>query len=298
MKVLLAEYAVATGNQEFMLEGKAMLSTLVRSFVSCGHEVVYPSAGTELGVGKVVKTSDFKKTFIELSKECEAYLVIAPDEILGDLTEMGNDNSINLGCPPDVVRLCADKLACTLALNEAKIPVPETIGRGYYQGDFVVKPRFGCASEGIFRSKTGKLKRGFIATRFINGEHLSVSLICGETLLPLTINRQLIETGNGFSYKGGTVPYYCERSDEIMAIARETAKILGCEGYVGIDIVLADKPYVVDVNPRPTSSIIGISKVLDTEIADLISKSKFGELPEYVKTNGTFAFKKDDLILF
>jgi predicted ATP-grasp superfamily ATP-dependent carboligase len=60
-------------------------------------------------------------------------------------------------------------------------------------------------------------------------------------------------------------------------------------------MVLGDKPYVVDVNPRPTTSIIGISRVMEYEIADLILKSSFGELPASVKVSGSFTFKKEEL---
>ncbi|VVB55991.1 Tyramine--L-glutamate ligase [uncultured archaeon] len=301
MKILVAEYAVGAGIEEFMLEGKAMLDTLVKSFVSCGHVVLYPSAGVKLQEGKAVRTTGFEETVRKLSKECDAALVIAPDEILGDLTEIVEKNSVNLGCPSDSVRLCADKLECTRTLFHENIPVPETIGSGEYgeyNGDFVIKPRFGCASEGIYRSKRGKLKEGFIATAFVEGEHLSVSLITGKTQLPLTVNRQLIEIKDNFSYKGSVVPYYCERNEEIIDVAAKTARILGCRGYAGVDIVIGDKPYVVDVNPRPTSSIIGISKVMETQIADLIIKSKFGELPDHVKINGSFTFTKDQLSFF
>jgi len=35
-----------------------------------------------------------------------------------------------------------------------------------------------------------------------------------------------------------------------------------------VDIVLGDMPYVVDVNPRPTTSIIGISRVMNEEIGE------------------------------
>lgn len=289
-----------------MLEGKAMLDTLVKSFVSCGHVVLYPSAGVKLQSGKAIRTTGFEGTVRKLSKECDAALVIAPDEILGDLTEIIEKNSVNLGCPSDSIRLCADKLECTRILSHAGIPVPETIGSGEYgvgyngdfNGDFVIKPRFGCASEGIYRSKRGKIKEGFIATAFVEGEHLSVSLITGKTQLPLTVNRQLIEIKDNFSYKGSVVPYHCERNGEIIDVAKKTARILGCRGYSGIDIVLGDKPYVVDVNPRPTSSIIGISKVMETQIADLILKSKFGELPDHVEINGSFTFTKDQLSFF
>ncbi len=295
MKIQVAEYAVGAGVSEFMLEGKAMLGALVRSFVSCGHEVFYPTAGAQLGTGKAVKTADFEEAVEKLSRECDAALVIAPDEMLGDLTEIVEDNTENLGCPSESVRLCADKLRCTHMLEKENLPVPETIGSGEYNGDFVIKPRFGCASEGIHKSKSGALKEGFIATQFIEGEHLSASVITGRTQLPLTVNKQLIEINDSISYKGGTVGYSCGRNNEIIEVAKKTAKVLGCRGYAGVDMVLGDKPYVVDVNPRPTTSIIGIARVLQAEIADLILKSRFGELPEEVNVKGSFAFKKEEL---
>ena len=295
MKIMVAEYAVGAGVPEFMLEGQAMLGTLVRSFVSCGHEVLYSTSGMRLDSGTAVRTDQFEDSISRISKECDAGLVIAPDEILGDLTDIVEDNTVNLGCPSDAVRLCADKLECTRALEKEKIPVPETAGSGGYSGNYVIKPRFGCASEGIRRSSAGVLKEGFIATRFIEGEHLSASIITGRTQLPLTVNKQLIEMNDEISYKGGIVPYYSDRNDEIIAVAKKTAKVLGCRGYAGVDIVLGDMPYVVDVNPRPTTSIIGISRVMEDEIADLIMRSSFGELPDRVRITGTFTFTKDGL---
>jgi len=298
MKILLAEYAVGAGVPEFMPEGRAMLGVLIRSFVSCGHEVFYPTAGMRLGAGKAIKANRFEEAITTISKDCDAALVIAPDEILGGLTEIVEENTVNLGCPSGSVRLCADKLECTRALEREKIPVPETIGSGGYLGDYVIKPRFGCASEGIHRSGEGILREGFIATRFIEGEHLSVSLVTGKTQLPLTVNRQLIEINGAISYKGGVVPYRCGRNKEVIEVAKKTVKTLGCRGYAGVDIVLGDKPYVVDVNPRPTTSIIGISRVLRAEIADLIIKARFVELPLSVDVDGCFTFKKDELLDF
>lgn len=295
MKIMVAEYAVGAGVPEFILEGRAMLGTLVRSFVSCGHEVLYPTSGMKVDAGTAVAAGVFEDALENISKECDAGLVIAPDELLGDLTQIVEENTVNLGCPADSVRLCADKLDCTRVLEKKNIPVPDTIGHGRYGGNYVIKPRFGCASEGIRMSSAGILKKGFIATKFIKGEHLSASIITGRTQLPLTVNRQLIEINDEISYKGGIVPYFCERNDEIISVAEKTAKVLGCRGYAGVDIVLGDMPYVVDVNPRPTTSIIGISRVMKEEIADLILKARFGELPEKVKLTGSFTFRKDEL---
>ncbi len=295
MRILIAEYAVGAGIQEYMLEGRAMLETLARSFTACGHDVLYPSAGTRVKTGKAVKTSRFEDSIKEISKVCDAGLVIAPDEIHGDLTEIIEDNTENLGCPSDSVRLCADKMESTLRLRENDIPVPETIGTGKYCGDFIIKPRFGCASEGIFRSQKGTLKEGLVATRFVDGEHISASIITGKTQLLLTINRQFIDFGDSISYKGGMVPYPCRKEKEIAEIAKRTTKVLGCRGYAGVDIVIGDKPYVVDVNPRPTTSLIGIAQVMKAQIADLILRSRFGELPEKVDVEGCFTFIKDEL---
>jgi len=295
MDILVAEYAVGAGIEEFMLEGRAMLLTLVKSFVSCGHRVFYPTHGTILDAGVAVVTEVFEDSIAEISGQCDAGLVIAPDEMLGDLTAIIEDNTENLGSPSDSVRLCADKLECSRALERGEIPVPETIAGGKYSGDYVIKPRYGCASDDIRKSTSGTLKQGFIATRFIPGEHISVSLIAGRTQLPLTINRQFIEVNDKISYKGGRVPYFCGRNQEIIEIAKKAVKLLGCRGYTGIDIVLGDKPYVVDVNPRPTTSILGVAEVLKTEVADLILRSKFGELPDHVDIKGSFAFNKADL---
>jgi len=295
MKIMVAEYAVGADVPEFILEGRAMLGTLLRSFVACGHEVFYPTSGMVLEAGTAVTAGVFEDALGKISKVCDAGLVIAPDEMLGDLTQIVEENTFNLGCPSHAVRLCADKLECTRVLEKENIPVPETKGSGEYRGDHVIKPRFGCACEGIHKSSAGILKEGFIATEFIKGEHLSASIMTGSTQLALTVNRQLIKMNDEISYEGGIIPYYCDRNDEIIEVAKKTAKVLGCNGYAGVDIVVGDEPYVVDVNPRPTTSIIGISRVMEEEIADLILMSSFGELPDHVKITGSFKFTKNEL---
>ena len=105
MKILVAEYAVGAGISEFMLEGRVMLGTLVQSFVNCGHEVLYPTSGTLINTGTAVRIENFENSIAYLSRNCDAGLVIAPDEILGDLTEILEENTANLGSPADAVRL-------------------------------------------------------------------------------------------------------------------------------------------------------------------------------------------------
>ena len=49
MDIFVAEYASALGlGGTHELEGRAMLSCLVESFASSGHEVAYPTSGPRL----------------------------------------------------------------------------------------------------------------------------------------------------------------------------------------------------------------------------------------------------------
>ncbi|HIE31975.1 MAG TPA: ATP-grasp domain-containing protein [Methanosarcinales archaeon] len=292
MKIMVAEYAVATGDPEIIAEGCAMLRSLVNSFDASGHQVRYPARRQVTGIrGEAVKCTDFERSVEEVARMCDAGIVIAPDEILADLTRVVEESTVNLGCPSESVRKCADKLVCSQILSDNGIAVPKMADDA---GMYVIKPRWGCASEGI-SVVTEKVEPGdgFIVTEFVSGEHLSASLIIGDTTLPLTVNKQTIETGIG--YNGGIVPYQTPRWDEVMDVAAAAARVLGCRGYVGLDIVAGDRLYVVDVNPRPTTSILGIVRVIDHEIGDLLIRARFGELPDAIGINGSFSFTKSDL---
>jgi predicted ATP-grasp superfamily ATP-dependent carboligase len=305
MKILLAEYAMGIGlGGTLLLEGRAMLSMLADSFTRLGHEVNYLTAESKLKCGNAVLSDEntFEDVLEKVSKESDAALVIGPDELLGDLTEIIEKNTVNLGCASGSIRLCADKLTCTKVLVSNSIAVPE-IKDMKSEGNYVIKPRFGCASEGVRLKDVDKMDEQldeYIATEYIEGEHLSVSLICGQKSLPLSLNRQLIDIKeeNGetiFDYKGNQVPYRADFEDEVFTTAKKTVETLGCNGYVGIDIVYGNKPYVIDVNPRPTTAIFGLVRTLGCEIGELLLMNMFGELPESVELNGECSFTKDDI---
>ena len=313
MNILVAEYAVGAGEGgTILLEGRAMLDVLARSFVAAGHDVVYPTSGPVLPAGTAVKTKDFDSSVEELSAQCDAALVVAPDELLGDLTEIVEENTINLGCPSGSVRLCADKLKCTRILENEGIKVPATTVSGetnvFSLGEKVVlKPRWGCASEDTTLTRYScatMIPEGFVATRYIEGEHLSASLVVGDDTLsrsqspqtlPLTVNRQNISICSEIQYNGGTVGVDTGMNRELFLAAQRSAEALGCRGYVGVDIVMADKPWVIDVNPRPTTSIIGISKIMEEELGELILKAHYGDLPFSVNITNEYNFTKADL---
>jgi tyramine---L-glutamate ligase len=304
MRILVAEYASAValgGTCE--LEGRGMLSTLAGSFERAGHEVVYPTYGPAIGAGRPIllkRPEDFEQVFRRA--KADAGLAIVPDSMQPHFLEILEENTANLGSSPAAARLCADKLLCTNRLKESGVPVadivpgPEPCEKGCHR--YVVKPRTGCGSEGVRITTSARVQEGYIATRYVEGLHLSASFIVGREggFLPLTINRQLINfQGDGMAYNGSQVPYNTPRAAEIWDAARKAAAALGLRGYAGIDFVVGDLPRAVDVNARPTTSIIGIVKVLKEEIGELMIAARFGRMPGRVKIEGEFKFQKSDL---
>ncbi len=303
MDILVAEFASALGlGGTHELEGRAMLSALVESFESSGHQVVYPSSGPRIRAGEPIML-DGEKEFESLleSIDVDAALLIAPDGLQPHFLEIIEGHTANLGSSPAAARLAADKLLCTRALARAGVPVaeiverPDPVEKGCLQ--YVVKPRTGSGSEGVRITTFARAGPEEIVTRYHEGLHLSASFIVGEEgFLPITLNRQLIDfKDGGMSYQGSQVPYNTPRGEEIWEAAKKAADVLGLRGYAGIDFVLGERSWAVDVNARPTTSIIGIARVMKEEIGDLIVRARFGGLPERVHIEGEYTFRKGDL---
>jgi hypothetical protein len=286
MRVVLAEYTVAH-DPGLAPEGAAMLRVLSDSFERCGYEVVCPGAG------------DFGAEIRRLAPDCDVGLVIAPDHLLFRYTADLERLTHNIGCGSMNAAVCANKQQAAAILSRHGIPVPEEGGPGRQ----VIKPVRGCGAQGV-RLASGTPGEGEFAQRFIEGEHLSVSLAgsrvvgdacsfyTGKPPLLLAVNRQeiRIDVEGRFHYLGGETPVYHPRHDEIVATAVQALNVLGCQGYTGIDIVLADRPYVVDVNPRVTTSIVGIAACMEEEIADILVAASKGGGPDAVHLSGSVRF--------
>lgn len=286
MKVLLAEYATAH-DPHLSHEGAAMRDVLKSSFKRCGHEVMLPGNG------------DFAGEIERLAPLCDMGLVIAPDNLIAKYTMILEQHTHNLGCGFMTAALCANKVKTQKILSQHGIAVPGESG----PGKRVIKPVSGCGSTGV-RLSDGEPGEGEFAERYIPGESYSVSLIpnrvigeaClyfkGNPPLVLAVNRQQVEIGQdgSFSYIGGETPVHPIQEVEMIAIARRVSEILGIQGYCGIDMVVADKVYIVDVNPRITTSLVGIASCMQEEIADLLIAASKGEGPVCVHLNGRARF--------
>jgi predicted ATP-grasp superfamily ATP-dependent carboligase len=286
MKVLLAEYASAH-DPSLAAEGAAMLAVLRQSFERCGYDVVLPGNG------------DFGAEIAHLAPMCDMGLVIAPDHMLSGFTRILEQHTHNLGCGFMTVAVCANKMQTDKILRSHDVPVPAEVSAGKR----VIKPVKGCGAQGV-RISDGLTGAGEFSQQYIEGEHFSVSLVAsrvvgdaclyfsGKPPLVLAVNRQYIETTHdgAFHYHGGETPVHPAREAEITAVARKVVEVLGCQGYCGVDVVLADKVYVVDVNPRITTSLVGIASCMDEEIADILVAASKGGGPDQVHMRGSSRF--------
>ncbi|MGZ4864776.1 MAG: ATP-grasp domain-containing protein [Halobacteriota archaeon] len=286
MDILLAEYAtVMTPN--LAEEGQAILHTLKEGFQIHGHSVHIPQPHK----GDV---NAFYTEVEELTSVSDAGLVIAPDKVLYEFTSLVEQHTMNLGCPAETVKQAADKLAASEVLLLGSLTVPEI---NPAKGPYITKPRHGCGAEGIRIKEVldpDDLDENTLVSKFVSGDHVSVSLIVGKTILPLSINKQHISINSTIRYLGNTTPYSVPNSSEVIDQASRAAQLLGCKGYVGVDIVLQPDGTVniVDVNPRPTTAIVSIDKVIGN-VADLILKARLGKkMPALVKPHGIHTFMR------
>lgn len=294
-KVLLAEYTIF--NDPYLApEGKAMVSVLKKSFENCGYTVVMPKSG------------DFNSEIERLAPECDFGLVIAPDELLSRFTHTLEVATHNAGSDSTSIAVCANKRLASKLLAKAGIDVPREVGADF-EGARVIKPVRGAGSVGVRIAKDGEQPASDeMSVEFVKGESYSVSIIGSRVVgdaceyysgLPpvfLTINKQISypDENGKFVYGGGETPVHPEREAEIIEVAKRTIETLGCQGYIGIDVIVGDKIWVVDVNPRPTMSILGIVNVIEEEIADVLLKATVGKPPECVHYNGKKSFYNDD----
>ena len=296
MNILLAEYTVSH-EPSLAPEGRAMLDVLTGSFSRIGCTVLTPEPGR-----------DFSGEILRLGKICDEGLVIAPDHLLARYTKQLEDVTRNIGCNSFSIAVCANKRRTGQILQSHGIDIP----RECDSGSRIVKKITGCGAIGV-RLTDGPQTTEEFGQEYIEGEHLSMSLIgsrvvgetclyfTGEGPLLLALNRQNIIIGpNGdVSYLGGETPVDHPRKEEMYRICSQVIAVLGCQGYVGIDMVVTpDRIVVVDVNPRPTTSIVGIAACMKEEIGQVIMDASYGKAPESVHMSGYARFVSDGTVSY
>jgi hypothetical protein len=195
------------------------------------------------------------------------------------------------GCNPKEAAKVVDKLKFYRTLEKAGIRFPELLSPED-EDKIIVKPRKGGGGEKISLCKDFKsIPQNFISQRYIEGIPCSVSLIAGRKIYVIAINRILSGwkemNADGFRYAGNVTPLTIdtELRKELIKIATETAELFDLVGSIGVDFILADKPYVLEINPRFQGSLDSIEWSCDINLFKLHMLSIEGKSIEVSKPN-------------
>jgi len=118
--------------------------------------------------------------------------------------------------------------------------------------------------------------------RYVPGVAASVSLLAnGRRAVALTVNAQWVSASRPFAYRGGTTPLDHPLAGRAIEAALGACRALpGLRGYVGVDVVLTDsEAVVIEVNPRLTTSYLGVRAALRRNVAALALDACAGSLP-------------------
>lgn len=280
MNVFLFEYATCIGHvpDSIAVEGMGMFNSLYEEFKQLS--TVYTLPNELYGAS----SEEWMKQFVQVAKECEYGVAIAPedDSILLESTILLDGEVKNLGSSSYGVYTASDKWLSYLKLNK-KVNMPVTSDTPLDK-PYLIKPRTSCGGEGIqkIEDDDSALPDGYIAQEYVQGEDISVSLLVGNDVKVLSINKQLVDN---FKCYGVTIPFKANK--EVVEEAIKAAEsIKGLFGYVGVDMVLGDVPYVVEVNPRITTPAILFRDVYGVSTADILLKNyEDKDMPQLTSRN-------------
>jgi len=277
-----------------LAEGRAMLDAV--------------TADARAVAGIRVVTADTAADFDRLAAEADLTLVIAPE--CGGRLESLCQRVLSvggrlLGPTPDAVRLTADKLELSRHWVTHRVPTPEARpldDEGERSGvsrpmlstsgglrrsarPVVVKPRDGAGSQA---TRLGHLAAEpwsgpLIVQEYVEGFPASVACLVGPSgIFPLTPCEQRLSTDGRFQYHGGRLPIPDELATRATNVAvRAVECVPGLVGYVGVDVVLGHdgRDWVIEINPRITTSYIGLRQLAEGNLFAKMLAAVRGETP-------------------
>jgi predicted ATP-grasp superfamily ATP-dependent carboligase len=293
-------------------EGRAMLAAVLADFAAVpGLEAwtVLPAGADASWLPPGVKVewcdpAEEPAAFRHVASWADWSLLIAPefDErvLSGRCRWVEEVGGRLLGLPAEVTRTLSNKLAYSNYINGyGRIP---PINPTTYSGVFfsfglslrttVVKPRLGAGCVGVRLWQPGQRwpdewtrNDGLVEQLYCPGQAASVSWLTGPlSPQPLAPCRQLVRLGTADSeYLGGSVPLLGIEAERAVALTRPLVEYLKkFRGYIGFDIVLGDDPSgeqdaVIEINPRLTTSYIGLRRLAAFNIAEAMLKIAAGQ---------------------
>lgn len=287
---------------------------------------------SQTNADQIIEISRFEELYDiinEFSSNIDAAYIIAPETngILQKILKIiKNSGIITLNCNITGIDKVCNKIKLYNYLKKIRIKTPKSIDfttfdklsdiktviRKNFNYPIIIKPSKGISCEGVSIVHNGKKlkkaianikKRAYsnevIAQELINGINVSICLLSSDNKArAISLNKQnltIAEPDNISEYKGGIVPFESPLKKKAFALAEKTINsIEDLKGFIGIDLILTNNDVVViEINPRLTTSYIGLRKVTNINLAKTLIDCHFEKnIPAEIKNEGYSYFSK------
>ncbi|MEM1067841.1 MAG: ATP-grasp domain-containing protein [Planctomycetota bacterium] len=303
MRIMVGEYVCGGGLVQqqtadiptsLRLEGAAMLRSVVTDLAEFSEVVVpidprcadvAPSACHTIPVNA---DDSLWSQWIAAAEGCDAALIVAPesDGVLAKAVAMLRAAGVEvIAGSGGFLRVASDKQLTAKSWIAAGVAHPPSITlsdrkqlpelEGYDR--YVVKPRDGCGTQQIRTFDTldearAELEENLILQAWVTGRPVSVAMVASSTVqtyLP-AVAQQL--RSDCCDYAGGQGPLDedDQRRATALAVRAVAAMPPTVRGFVGFDVVLGEsvsEDYVIEVNPRLTTSYVGLRRMINGNLA-------------------------------
>ena len=285
--------------QELADEGMAMILALAEDFgrisdvktclfINTAHVAkVNPPQGCEL----IPVQGEFKPDmFQKYLRENDKIVVVAPEceSILHERIKQAQSTDAKvLNASLHSITLTSNKLQTAEILKKAGVLTPPTFSLADEKGALglpfprVIKPIDGAGAANTFKIKDEKSwkhissygclqnKEAFLVQPWIEGKPASICFFSNTGItFPIISGFQIIAGEETIQYQGGKMPLPEHLHDRANRLAGRALKNFpGLEYWVGVDLILGhngngEEDYVVEINPRLTTSYLGARKGL------------------------------------
>ena len=274
-------------------EGLAMRRALAADFASLGDRtrvVVTLDArfahedGPWTTVG--IEPGAYTEQLLDLSRRADYTVLVAPETTgLLERLPLAIDAAGGrvLGSTAAAVALTADKAALARRFEEAGVPTPRSrvvdprkgLPADWREYPAVLKPIDGAGAVDTYRIAGPTCLPGAarsMSTALLQPQAAGVAMSAvflvscrGEARLIATGRQRIVIQGDCFVYEGGTIPVACP--DALPALRCALDSVEGLRGFVGVDFIWdADRgeAAVLEINPRATTSCVGLCRLLPT----------------------------------
>lgn len=295
MRIFVCEFITGGGFHDtscpthLIREGTMMLTSVLQDIQALGITDIVTTLDQKLNLNlpgiQVIPIADQENIYAvwnSCMQAADSVLIIAPesDDILYKLIYMAEQSNCQiLGSASHSIKTASSKLATTELLTNKQIPCLETIPLDHSKipqshSGWIVKPDDGIGGEHCyFYADKNALKRHknnnkkYIVQKYLQGTSASLSIACHQgTARLLACNQQIVDFSHGTCMLKKIIVNGLSQHWQLFDILSQRIADAdhGLSGYIGIDIIMhGSEISVLEINPRLTTSYVGIKKSID-----------------------------------